>query len=547
MINKINLVVGVDKRFQNSYLVTSLYQNGIHYSYIDDVESSVKNGIRVFIWGTSFDFKNIKEQIIVITDSFFFKDLFKLKKFTLHQANYFCINKFSQKELNGFLLLQRDIISFNTSENYGYSLDVDGEVIDNSGISIEKRNNIKFIIFPFKILNEVIGEKSDYRHFYSYSTNDFYVEFGPTIDYHLLRKLCLNILIYAFNDLKLPLLSIKHEVHKKSCYSIRIDSDGYNYDSLVKTLDLAISTNKKFNWFIDLYSWGKYGGLDYIHRLKATNQNIQLHSFRHMTYKNFSNNFLNVFTGKYILKRFKLTNNAMVGPFGFYNKKFQKVLDCNQYLYSSEFGFNVNDMASFPDNDFKKPIQIPTNNASITTLDMSLFNEKQIFKHLYESTIKLSNENGLCILYEHPLYGIDRYESEYKKLIDSLDRQLEYIDIEDYINSLKTYFTQCLVHEKINLNNINLDEYYYYNKFNGSIQIDNCIQKDFEEEFYIPYDKAYLKKEILNERRSFYYKNFKSEYESSFPIFFIKYYLRSLLIIIISILKVKLKKLVKYS
>ena len=45
----------------------------------------------------------------------------------------------------------------------------------------------------------------------------------------------------------------------------------------------------------------------------------------------------------------------MVGPFGFYNKKFQKVLDCNQYSYSSEFGFNVNDMASFPDNDFKKP------------------------------------------------------------------------------------------------------------------------------------------------------------------------------------------------
>ena len=77
-------------------------------------------------------------------------------------------------------MLKRKIITFNKLNEFGYCLDENLKLINDSGIKYFRKDFIKFISYPFNILEEFIGKESEFRPIFSESAKKFYCEIGPT-------------------------------------------------------------------------------------------------------------------------------------------------------------------------------------------------------------------------------------------------------------------------------------------------------------------------------------------------------------------------------
>lgn len=538
-----NIVIGVDRSISNSYLVSYLYQSNAYFTFVDNIKEAISDyGIKVFIWNTFFDFNEIKENIFIITDNFFLKDLLKIENIQIREAYIFKAINIFEIGINCSFMVKRKVLTFSGFSEYGNCLDNNFRKIRNSGIKYIQKNNIKFISYPFNILKEIIGLSNEYRPIYSETVKKFYCEIGPTIDYCFLRKLTNHIFTFSFNKINLPYINHNRSIKNNGSYSIRIDADGFSKKCLNHTLNLALESSKKFTWYIDIYSWLKHGGIHFIKELRENNQNIQIHSFRHMTYRNFLNNFLNISIAKIVFKFFNIKAVSFVSPFGFYNFNYQKVISKFSFIYTSEFGFNINDIASFPFNNKSYPLQIPTNNASITTLRMSGFSKKEIFDHLYESTIKLAKENTFAILYEHPVNGIGEEFYQYKLLIKKLDKVLKYKSIEDYANNIERNFQETNKYNFLDFEKNNFNDYFIYVDYNNELKkaLKN-IYEPLETDFLIPYEKAELYTKLVKKRKNFFKKNLKNEYESNFLSFLVLYLFKSLFLILKNFINRKIK------
>ncbi len=533
-MNNKNIVIGVDKSISSSYLVSYLYQTGSYFVYVDDIQAAIRDyGIKVFIWNSFFDMNQINEEIFIITDNFFLKDFFKVKKFKNYNSYLFNSKDIFNFKINCSFMLKRKIIALSNFPEFGHCLDKNFKLINNSGIKYFRKDFIKFVSYPFNILGEFIGKESEYRPIFSESAKKFYCEIGPTIDYSFLRKLTMHIFAFSFNRLGCPYVRYSKRLYKNGSFNIRIDADGFSYKEFKDTINLAKKHDKVFTWFIDIYSWIKHRGISFLNELKYHNQSIQIHSFRHMTYKNWFNNFLNIFIAKLIFKILGIKSFSTVSPFGFYNMNYQNAIKDLNFKYSSEFGFNFNDIASFPLNNTSYPLQIPSNNASITTLKMSGFTRKEIFDHLYKSTLKLSYENDFCILYEHPIDGIGKEYLDYDLLIEKLDKELNYDSIENHMIFIKSKYNKISKNKFLRYEDLDHKEHSFSTDFNPKLEV--LLNKNpdpLEKEFFIPYAKGNIYKELVKDRIYYFKVNFKNEYESNIFLFIFVYLQKSILIII---------------
>lgn len=528
-INNYSLVIGVEESLKPSYFVTSLLQSGIYHKFYKDYKSALQDGIRILIWESDLSEIKSNVRIFIFVSARAYISSFNLKNYSIHKASYFKIDHKHDDEIKFNFMIKRDVYSFRGlgTNCYGASFDSLFKEIDFSGINHHVIENNNYIIFPFDLTKETIGQESDYRQFYSQSNRGFYVEYGPTIDYFELRNLLLNFYIFAFNKLGLPLIQLIHPYEKKGVYTIRIDADGYDYDDFNNTLKVGVQTKKKFNWYLDFYSLGKYDGFKFIKGILSSGHSVNLHSFRHMVYKSFVNNFTNLFIAIILLRIFKLKDYGVVSPFGFYNASYQKAINIFKFNYSSDFGYNVFDRPSYPLNNNKYAIQIPSNPSSIKTLAMSNFTVENIFEHLYYETINKSDLNGYSVLYDHPSHGISKFSELYIDLINKLDLSLDYVSMDNIAESYKSFYDKLQLNDKHANTILSYDNKYFFSLNKGFKQ--ETLSQQIKPDYFIPYEN-YSLDEDLRERINFYDKHFKREQNSGIIEFIFRYFIPSLFI-----------------
>jgi len=530
MINKgYEHIIGVEDSLKSSYFTTVLHQEGLYHKFFKNISDAVQSGVKVFIWSSNIKEFEQFDDVFIITTSKSFINSHKNVKYKIANSEEFRIsNIFEYQKVINFKIKRKIYCIYNpVFQQFGLSIDNKQKNIMNSGVGYFSLNKNKYILFPFDLEEEQIGIHNEYRDFFSKSVGLNYIEIGPSIDYYLLRDLIFNLLILAFNSIELPLIKLKRPFDDKNVYSIRVDADGFNEDDFNLALSLGLKLNKRFSWFIDLYSIGKYGGFKFLRKLKKSKQAIHIHSFRHIIYSSYLSNLINISIARIIMYLYRIKNLAIVSPFGFFNNYYHKAINNFRFEFTSDFGYNVLDLPSHPNNDFNTIMQIPSNNASVKTLLLSGFTVAESFEHLYHSTLELSRYNGFAVLYDHPSQGIAAYIENYEKLINDLDIHLRYVDIIEIKERYKSYYERLRIDNKLCLD-FNHNDHLYYKKFYINLLNTEVIANN-NEDLTVKSDTEKVRS-LIQQRNEYYLNHFKKEYDCNIFQYFFRYLIPSFVI-----------------
>ena len=405
--SKISLGVGlVDSR---AFGYTLLEQSGIPRYLISSIEEGILSGLRLFFWNHDLDSLNLaiakypEVSFAVLTTHDFIGKLYG-KPVETHLSFRFSYDQNIQYQENSFYLNQN--IFTCPGADIGISYTKTGNEIKDSGMLIIEHCNVILISFPWDFLNYQTGGEFGFRPFYSGVLNKNFVEIGPPVDLSKFRRLVINKLIYASDKLGLPLIAMKHPFLNGKFFSIRIDADGFHQDAIFEVLKVSNLTGLKFTWFIDVEGW--QNNLNNLKVLKDHQQSIQLHCYEHMTYKSKFLNRVNIRKGLRYLKKHQVEPIAMVSSNGFYPAGYAEAIKDFSFQYTSEFGYDVDNLPSWPGNDKHHPLQIPVHPGSFGVLLPAGFTDINVFTHLYQTIQDRISADGLTIIYEHPFYFLHR-------------------------------------------------------------------------------------------------------------------------------------------
>jgi hypothetical protein len=417
----------------SSYSAQVLDQLGIPSVPVENLENGISLGVRVFLWNRSYDTDEPKsasgKRVAIITDNGFLRPVARGTNEPTTRSYYFKLPQNPPFAAQSFYVNLP--VSPTQGKSFGACYDRDNNEISNSGIGIIEKSNRLIVSLPWDICGYEQGVNWQHRPYFSPTANKHFVEVGPTLDTGAFRHLLLNILFYCFNWLELPLVRVSPFYKNKQYFSFRIDADGFTESSTKAALRVAQKSGLRFTWFIDTASWRHEK--KWISHLKECNQDVQFHCFRHMTYASQEVNDINVQKGLKILRDNGVTPNAIVSPLGYNYRGFSEAIKEHGFVYSSEFGYAVDDLPSNPWNDKNYPLQIPVHPACSGVLGQAGFSRQEQFDHLFDVVGRRCNADGICILYDHPKGGLETHEAQYMDLFNRLSNSLyEYICMSDY-------------------------------------------------------------------------------------------------------------------
>ena len=316
-------------------------------------------------------------------------------------------------------------------ESVGACHDLEGKEIPNSGIAIAKSAGRLVVSLPWNVFAYRQGAQWEHRPYYCPALEKHFVEISPLLDTGAFRRLLLEILLVCFDWVRLPLVRVSPFCRNKKYFSFRIDADGFTESSTQASLRVAERTGLRFTWFLDMARWKGHG--QWITRLEERGQDVQLHCYRHMTYASQEVNGVNLKKGLAHLRQNGVTPNAVVSPLGYAYQGFADAIKELGFVYSSEFGYAVDDLPSHPQNDPARPLQIPAHPGCSGALKRAGFTGQEQFRHLRDQVERACRSDGICILYDHPNGGVEKHESEYVRLFTELMKDsYEYVCMSDY-------------------------------------------------------------------------------------------------------------------
>ncbi len=437
---KRSLAIGIPAT--GGYKETMLTYSGLPKTIVPTVAEGIKQGLRVFVWNQD-DFLTTQnsDRIVVITSHGFLAKTLGLN-IIRNQSYHFRVNQPPLSRRSFYVNIPCDTLPGQETV-LGTCYDSGDQPIKDSGIIILESGNVLFISMPWDILDIHMGPLWERRPFYSSFVKKHFVETGPSIDFGAMRRLFTELILCAFRHLDLPLIRQRHPLQGRSTFCFKVDGDGFSKASTESVLRISKALgNKPFSWFIDVQGWGK--NLSYIKLLMEEKQDIELHCYHHMTYQSKQVNLSNYRMGIRRLVKYCGRPPGVAAPFGFWFPGHQEAVKDLHFDFSSELGFNVDDLPSFPYNDPSYPLQIPQHAASIGIFEKCDFNREETFIHLKGVMEEAVRDRGWAIIYDHPLHRIERYEQEFITLFKSLlDNGFSYLNLTDYAGIARAF----LLHE----------------------------------------------------------------------------------------------------
>ena len=192
----------------------------------------------------------------------------------------------------------------------------------------------------------------------------------------------------------------------QTVFSWRIDTDYANQEEITKHYYLANEFAIPASWFVDVKNQQKF--LDIFKEM--VQQEIGIHCHEHETYADYTGNLQNIRKAVHVFEKNGLNAKGFAAPFGRWNDSLSKAIDELNFVYSSEFSYDYDNVPSFPyvNNKFTKALQMPVHPMSIGNLRGQGFDDKEMIEY-FQSVLekKISNREPL-FLYYHPKNNHER-------------------------------------------------------------------------------------------------------------------------------------------
>jgi hypothetical protein len=416
----------------SSYYPQVLEQLGIPWLPVTSLNDGIAQGIRVFLWNGPTDMQAMNlalgERLAVIANSGSCYSNAPTNGESAIRSYYFKLPGGLPFAAQSFFVNLPVIQT--AEESFGTCYDRDNCEISNSGIEIIEKDDHLAVSFPWDISSYEQGVDWAPRPYFSTSAGKHFVEVGPALDVGAFRRLLLEVLLYCFNWVRLPLVRVSPFYKNKRYFSFRVDADGFSESSTEAGLRIAKNSGLRFTWFLDMSGWRSKK--PWIAQLMKHNQDIQFHCFRHMTYASKSVNDVNIQRGIREIAKSGVTPRAIVSPLGYYSRGFSDAIREQGFAFSSEFGYAVDDLPSRPRNDRLCPLQIPVHPACSGVFRQAGFTSDEQFLHLRNIVQRRCSTDGFCIIYDHPIDGLEANETRYIELFNELAGSVEYISMFEY-------------------------------------------------------------------------------------------------------------------
>src|SRR3989344_3791799 len=327
----------------------------------------------------------------MLTDTLSFKQLDKHRK----------ISKVYIKNISGKDVLFRNINSINI-EKIGYK-------IKNSSIIYKSRFGKGFVIvLPFD-LNLLMLDKRSKKSYLS-SNHTLLKENLSLVSKGDLRRLIINCFHYLYFIRNLPYIHIwYYPKNYESVFSYRIDLDIFNQNEINNIIKIINKYKISFTWFLSVIDNKNHqDGIKNLHNLK---QDLQSHSYEHLVYNSFDENYKNILESSNFISKIYKKPIGFAGPFGYWNKNLGIALEKLNYLYSSEFSLSYDDLPFYPylEKSESKVLQLPIYPACIGLMIHRLYSKKQM-KDYFDYLIEMRYKKQMPLfLYDHPNNGVGNY------------------------------------------------------------------------------------------------------------------------------------------
>lgn len=397
---------------QNSYPITLLRQLGLSEMPVPSIKDAFDQGYRLFWWDklTADQLPIFPEPILLITDN---QGLGYNR--SDHLGNSFSITHKESKVKKCRFFARLPV--YPGGGNLGSCCDGHNQELKNSGMTLEAYAGGFLLSFPWSLNTLRLGDSWNYRDHSIRGGDGHFLEAGPLMDFPSFRRLFFQLLHHIVTDkLSLPLLHRAWKANSGPTYSFRLDGDNFCPRATETAMDVI--GKRRFSWFLRLDSWRDSHFIKY---LENRDQDVQVHCFQHMTYRCKKLNTWNLTLAKYLLKRAGVRPTAAVSPFGFYFPGWAEALrdwDCE---YSSEFGYSIDDLPSYPENNPAMPVQLPVHPGCVGVL--SHLGDDEMLEHFKHVALQSVDAQGHVVLYDHPTTGLAARPDVFRSLFQWLGEQ----------------------------------------------------------------------------------------------------------------------------
>ncbi len=284
------------------------------------------------------------------------------------------------------------------------------------------------VVLPFDASELVLDNRSMTKSFYS-NRNRLPYELVSKISKGNLLKLISRSLEILHHRRGLPYLHkwyYPKDAH--SIFSWRIDTDYANPEELNKLYDLIREFGISATWLVDVKSQQEHLTV----YKEMAGQEIGIHGYEHQTYDDYTGNKQNIEKAIQAFRLNGLKARCFSAPFGRWNSGLAKAIDESDFVYSSEFSYDYDNVPSYPvvNGKFLKTLQVPVHPISIGNLRRQGFDENAMIDYFRIVMEKKISRREPLFFYHHPK---DNHNTVVEQIFDYVSRKkIQKISMIDY-------------------------------------------------------------------------------------------------------------------
>ncbi|MCK4957098.1 MAG: hypothetical protein KAS49_05640 [Candidatus Cloacimonetes bacterium] len=270
------------------------------------------------------------------------------------------------------------------------------KVVD-AGLKIQKFKN-NAIVIPFDIDNLLFDSRIKRKRFIA-EREELASERVSVVSKAGVRKILLRCLEMLFEARNLPMVQ-KWYFPKlpKTHFIFRVDTDFCDEKEANDLLAICRKHNIIGSWFVDTKQTERLKNC----YSKMIDQEIGLHCFQHLVFDDYAKNKENIDAGKANLDKANITYHGFVSPLGEWNTNLEKALVDTGFLYSSEFGFDYDNLPSVQKNGDRTILQIPIHPISTGRMRRSHFSMDEMIAYYKKVIDEKVKNHELIVFYHHP-------------------------------------------------------------------------------------------------------------------------------------------------
>jgi len=256
------------------------------------------------------------------------------------------------------------------------------------------------LILPGGFSKTILDTKIRRRNF-STSAENLPSERVARISKHTIREVIQKSLENLHFVRQLPFISLSPFPNgKRSIFNLRIDTDFASEKEIESFYQLCLKHEISATWFVETKS-----AKDRMEQFsQMQNQEIGLHCFQHKVSDKYSFNKSDIHSGTEILNKANIPFWGYAAPYGEWNISQAKAIEQAEFIYSSEFSLDYDNLPFFPylNDHFSSALQIPVHPISLGRLKNAMHSEMEI-KNYYKNVIRNRIDHDQPIfIYDHP-------------------------------------------------------------------------------------------------------------------------------------------------